>query len=252
MKSKENLILGLLGIITFLLLWELASILNWVNPLFISSPLKVSIEILSMFQTKFIYPHLSISLQEFLLGFVLAVFLGVILGLLIGWYKRLKSITGLLVFALYATPTIALLPLLIIWLGLGILTKVVIVFLSAFFPVLINTVSGVENLDVNLIRLARSFGAKDTDIFRHLALPASIPFIVAGLKLAVSRGLIGMLVAEFYVSSKGLGYLMTFYGSTFQTSKFLAVVLIVVAIGVTLTTAVNLLENRFKTWKTGA
>ncbi|MFA5932447.1 MAG: ABC transporter permease [Microgenomates group bacterium] len=248
-KSKEDLILGLFGLSLFLILWAEAAQLKWIAPIFISSPGEVTKEVIIMFQNRTIFPHLAISLTEFLLGFSAAAFLGIIFGILIGWYKKLRGLTSLLIFALYSTPTIAILPLIVIWLGFDIWTKVLIVFLSAFFPILINTMSGVENLNSDLIRLGRSFGANDLAIFRTIALPGSLPFIVTGLRLAVTRGMIGMLIGEFYVSNKGLGYLITSYGSSFQTSKFLAVVLLVVLIGITLTQTIGLLENKLKSWK---
>ena len=140
---------------------------------------------------------------------------------------------------------VALIPLIIIWLGLGVGAKVVIVFLASFFPILINTIGAVRNLDPVYTKLGKSFGANDFDIFRFIAFPASIPFISTGIRVAIPRGIIGMIVGEFFVSNKGIGYLITFYGSTFQTGKLLAVVVLIVSVSTILTYIANFFEKLF-------
>lgn len=248
MKIKKNIkvyLPGLLAIIAFFVLWELVSRLKLITPLFISSPWEIIREVFEFFVSGTIYDHLLISGQEFTIGFFIALFWGVSLGILIGWYKKFSGITNPFIYGLYATPSIAILPLIIIWLGIDIWPKVAIVFLSAFFPILINTIEGVKNLNPEFVKLGRSLGARDRDIFTKIALPGSMPFILTGIKLAVGRGIIGMLVGEFFVSNKGLGYLINFYGSTFQTGKLLAVVLIVVIISILLTRMVELVQHRF-------
>lgn len=249
-QNQQHLFLGLIGTAIFFIIWEIITRIRLVNPIFLSSPTEVLQTVGQMFISGKIFPHLFISAQEFSIGFILAGSLGVILGLLIGWYRKLESSTSSLIYGLYSTPSIAILPLVIIWVGLGIWSKIVTVFLGAFFPVLINTISGVKNLDPNLISLARSFGAKDRQIFKTIIFPASLPYILTGLKIAIPRALIGMLLGEFFVSNQGLGYLITFYGSTFQTSKLLAVVVIVVTISITLNKLLTLAGKNFRSWKT--
>ncbi|MCL5411443.1 MAG: ABC transporter permease [Patescibacteria group bacterium] len=248
-RSKPNFYLGLVGLSAVLLTWEIVSESGVVNPIFISSPSKILPEALEMIDKGNIYPHLVVSLEEFFLGLILAIFFGIIFGWLIGQYKKLDAFFSPLIYSLYSTPNIALLPLIIIWVGLGLWSKVLIVFLGAFFPILINTISGVKNLDQNFVTLGKSFGATDFDIFRTITLPASIPYIMAGIRMGISRGMIGMIVGEFYVSSHGLGYLITFYGATFQTAKLFSVILIVILVSVSLTATVSYFEKRFQTWK---
>lgn len=248
MKLNKNIrkyLPNLAAITLFFVLWEFVSRFKLVNPLFISSPGEIIGEIFEFFASGTIFPHLLISGIEFTLGFLLAISMGIFWGLIIGWYKKFSKIANPFVYGFYATPNIALLPLIIIWLGLDIWPKVAIVFLSAFFPILINTIEGVKNLNPEHIKLARSFGAKDRDIFRTIAVPGSLPFILTGLKLAVARGIIGMLIGEFFVSNQGLGYLINFYGSTFQTGKLLAVVLMVVIVSILMTRMVELIQKRF-------
>lgn len=245
----QNLPQGLIGVFFFALLWQIVSQFKLINPFFISSPLNVAREIFLMFGSGAIFPHLAISLQEFIIGFGLAVVFAIFGGLLLGWYSKINSALGLLIFALYSTPNVALLPLIMIWFGLGISSKIALVFLGAFFPILINTISAVNNLDQDYVKLAKSFGAKDFYIFQNITIPASMPFIMTGIRIGVARGIIGMVIGEFFVSNKGLGYLITFYGSTFQTSKLLAVVLIVVIISLLTKEGIGIIERKFQTWK---
>jgi len=248
-QNQQHFFLGLIGALIFLIIWETFTRTKVINPIFLSPPTEIMQTEWEFFTSGKIFPHLFISLQEFSLGFVIATILGVTLGLLIGWYKKLESLTSSLIYSLYSTPNIALLPLIIIWTGLGIWSKIIIVFLGAFFPILINTISGVKNLDPNLISLARSFRATDSQIFKTIIFPASLPYILTGFKLAIPRAMIGMIIGEFFVSNKGLGYLITFYGSTFQTAELLAVVVIIIVISVSLTKSVSCLEKYFQSWK---
>lgn len=248
-RKRQNLFLGIAGLIIFLSVWQFIEHFNLIDPILISSPSRVANEFLDMFKNGSIYPHLLISMEEFSLGFILAVIFGIILGLLLGGYRKLEAFSNPLTYALYSTPYIALLPLVILWFGVDIWAKIFIVFLGAVFPILINTISAVNNLDNDFIKLGKSFGASDSQIFRKITFPAALPFIISGIKIAIPRGLIGMIVGEFFVSSQGLGYLITFYGSTFQTSKLLAVVFIVIFISIFLTWLTSLLEKNLQAWK---
>lgn len=247
--KNNNFLLSLTGIIIFLTIWESFSQFKLVSPILFSSPTQILQAELKLFISGKIFTHLFISIQEFSIGFILAATLGVTLGLILGWYKKLEALTSSLIYGLYSTPNIALLPLIIIWAGLGIWSKVTVVFLGAFFPILISTISGVKNLDPSFIQLARSFRASDWQIFKTIIFPASLPYILTGLRLAIPRAIIGMIIGEFFVSNQGLGYLITFYGSTFQTAELLAVVLVVVVISITFTKILAKAEQHFQSWK---
>lgn len=249
--SKTNIVLSLTGVAGFIIIWQILSATKTVDPIFISSPDEVLREFFEMFANKTIFPHLLISIEEFILGFSLASILGIGLGVLIGWYRKLYITSSLLIYALYSTPIVALVPLIIIWAGLGIAAKIIIVFLAAFFPIIINTIDAMQNLNPDYVKLGRSFGANDFDIFKTIALPASIPFMITGLKVALPRGIIGVVVGEFFVSNQGLGYLISLYGSTFQTGKLLAIVLIIIFISVFLTLLLELTGNKFQVQKGG-
>ena len=249
--KKDNLMFGLGGVTIFLVIWEISARFRLVSPILISSPEAVVKSELELFTSKYIYPHLFQSLQEIVLGLSLAICFGVVLGLLIGRFSRLEKITHPLIYSLYSTPAIAIFPLLMMWLGFSIWTKVSIVFLASFFPIIINTISAVKNLDPNFVRLAKSFGANDFDIFKTITLPSSLPYILSGVRIAVPRGITGMVVGEFFASNLGLGHLISFYGGTFQTDNFLAVVLVVVILSVTCTSVLNSVEKRLQNWKPG-
>jgi len=241
--------INLIGAGVLLVLWEMSFRLNWVDPFFVSAPSKVFQEGSKMFTTGKIYPHLWVSAQEFSLGFFLSVTTAIIFGLIIGWYKKIYALLNPIIFAFYSVPHIALFPLIMIWAGLGIWSKVLIISLGAFFPVLITTTQAVKNLDADYIRLARSFGANDFDLFKTITLPAAVPYIMTGLRLAVPRALLGMIAGEFFASHTGLGYLIVNYGASFQTSRLLAVIFIVVVVSITLTETVAYAEKKLQTWK---
>jgi NitT/TauT family transport system permease protein len=167
----------------------------------------------------------------------------------LGWYRRLHIIFDPFVAALYATPRVALVPLFLLWLGIGLKSKIAIIFLGAMFPVLVNVMAGVKTVDEMLVRCARSFGATDRQIFFTLAVPGAVPFIVTGMRLAVGRGLVGLYVAELVASTAGIGHLMNVAGATFQTDKFFVGVVILAVSGYVLTELIKRLEARFESWR---
>ncbi len=247
--KKENYYLGFSGVVGFFIIWEIASKLHLASPILISSPEAVLNAELSLFTSGSIYPHLIQSLQEIFIGLALAIFLGVILGILIGRFGRLEKITHPLIYSLYATPAIVIFPLILIWLGFSIWTKVAIVFLASVFPIIINTSSSVKNLDPNFVRLGRSFEASEFDIFRSITIPSSLPFIISGIRIAIPRSITGMVVGEFFVSNQGLGHLVSYYGATFQTDKFLAVVFIIIVLSMFSIAIIGFFEKKTQEWK---
>lgn len=248
-QKYQELILGSIGIVTFFLLWQWAGSTRVVNPLFISYPTEVLLAAYELFASGFIYKHLWISGQEFFIGYIASVIVGIFVGVLVGWYRLAYSILNPFITVMYITPRLALLPLIILWLGIGLVSKTVLVFLGAVFPILINTMIGMKSVDVNLIRVARSFGASDIQLFKTVALPYAMPFILAGLRLAIGRALIGIIVAEFYGAQGGVGYLLTLYGATFQTDRLMVMILIIVVVGVGLTEIIHFFEKKVEAWR---
>jgi ABC-type nitrate/sulfonate/bicarbonate transport system permease component len=247
---QEKKILGTAAVILFLTAWELCgNTLQLINPMFMSAPSFVFTAAYQMFASGEIYNDLYVSGIEFVWGYLLSVLVAVPFGIAIGWYKRFAYICDPFVNAMNATPRIALLPLVIIWLGIGIISKVGIIFLGAVFPLLINTRDGVKTTPHNLLTAARSFGASDWQIFRSVVLPSTVPFILTGLRLAVGRALIGVMVGELYAATAGIGFMITVAGATFQTDKVFVGVLIFAISGMTLTAVIDRYEHRFDKWR---
>lgn len=248
-RRNENWVLGTLSMLVFLALWELAVRAQAVNPLFTSSPSRIVAAAIEMFSDGSIYGHLRVSAEEFFSGFALAIVIGVPLGILMGWYSRVNAILEPFVTALYATPRIALLPLVVIWFGIGLASKVAIVFLGAIFPILVNTITGVRTIDADFIKVARSFGATDRQMFLSVALPSSVPMLLTGLRLGLGHALVGIVVGEMYGATQGLGYLIAVAGARFQTDRVMVGIILIAALGVALTELLRAIERRFERWR---
>ncbi|WP_197518701.1 ABC transporter permease [Mycobacterium sp. ACS1612] len=237
------------AVVAVLALWQIVAMLRIKPAIILPGPSDVILAFQQLFASATIWTDLATSGKELLYGLVLATLVGLPLGLLIGWYRKLSWAASPLINFLYATPRIALTPLLIIWLGIGQTSKIAIVFLMAIFPILINTASGVQNLDPAVLRVARCFGANDLQIFRTIALPGSVPFIISGLRLAVGQALIGVFVAELSGATHGVGMLMNNAGQQFQTSVVFAGLFIFAITGVVLTGLLRAVEQRFAAWR---
>ena len=162
---------------------------------------------------------------------------------------RVNAVLDPFVSALYATPRIALLPLVMIWFGIGLMSKVAIVFLGAVFPILVNTITGVRTIDADFIKVARSFGSNDRQLFLKVALPSSVPLLLAGLRLGLGHGLIGIVVGEMFGATEGLGFLISVAGARFQTDKVMVGIIIIAVAGMTMTAILRAIERRFERWR---
>jgi NitT/TauT family transport system permease protein len=248
--NQERKILGTIAVIIFLTVWELiGNTLQLINPMFMSAPSLVFKAAVQLFASGEIWNDLYVSGIEFFWGYGLSVIVAIPFGIAIGWYKRFAYVCDPFVNAMNATPRVALLPLVIIWLGIGILSKVGIIFLGAVFPLLINTRDGVKTTPANLLTAARSFGASEWQIFKSVVLPSTVPFILTGLRLAIGRALIGVMVGELYAATAGIGFMITVAGATFQTDKVFVGVLIFAVTGMIMTDIVDRWEHRFDKWR---
>jgi len=253
--NQEKKILGTVSVVLFLAVWELVgNVYQWINPLFMSAPSLILKAAIELFRSGEIWNDLYVSGVEFFWGFILSVVVGIPFGIAVGWYKRAAYILDPFVNAMNATPRVALLPLIIIWLGIGILSKVGIIFLGSVFPLMINTRDGVKTTPVNLLNAAKSFGASQWQIFGSVVLPSTLPFILTGLRLAVGRSLIGVFVGELYAATAGIGFMVTVAGATFRTDKVFVGILIFIIVGLVGTNALDRVERRFDKWhpKVGA
>src|SRR5918994_544954 len=248
--NQEKKILGTAAVVVFLAIWELTgNTLQLINPMFMSAPSLVFKAAVQLFASGEIWNDLYVSGIEFFWGYILSVIFAIPFGIAIGWYKRFAYVCDPFVNAMNATPRVALLPLVIIWLGIGILSKVGIIFLGAVFPLLINTRDGVKTTPANLLTAARSFGASEWQIFKSVVLPSTVPFIITGLRLAVGRALIGVMVGELYAATAGIGFMITVAGATFQTDKVFVGVLIFAISGMIAMELLTRLESRFDKWR---
>jgi len=190
-----------------------------------------------------------VSGQELFLGFVLAIVVGLPLGMLMGWYRRFNKALDPFVTFFNAIPRVSLTPLFIIWFGIGINSKIAVVFLGALFAIVINAAVGVRNLDPALVKAARSFGATDAQLFRTVVLPGCVPFILAGFRLGLAHALTGVVVAELIAAQAGVGLMMATAGATFQTSKVFVGIVIIAGAGVLITNVFARIERRYQSWK---
>ncbi|HVO95687.1 MAG TPA: ABC transporter permease [Terriglobales bacterium] len=248
--NQEKKILGTVAVGIFLLIWELVgNTFKLINPMFMSAPSLIWSAAVQLFGSGEIWNDLYVSGVEFGWGYLLSIVVGVPFGIAIGWYKKFAYVCDPFVNAMNATPRVALLPLVIIWLGIGILSKVGIIFLGAVFPLIINTRDGVKTTPHNLLTAARSFGASEWQIFRSVVIPSTVPFILTGLRLAIGRALIGVMVGELYAATAGIGFMITVAGATFQTDKVFVGVLIFAITGMIATEVVDRAERRFDRWR---
>src|ERR1700691_4590110 len=231
-----------------LLVWEIISRFFVNNALFLAAPSQIAVAIYNLAVTGQLWHHLAISAAEFALGYVIASALGIALGLAMASSVTMKQAFQPWVSGLYATPTIALAPLFILWLGIGIWSKVIVVISLVLFPVAINTEVGLRTTSERLIEMLRSFGATRRQIFFKVSLPSAVPFILAGLKLGIGRGLIGVVVAELFGSPAGLGRLISQSADAFNMPELFAGVVILAIAGIVMTAGFGWLEKRIVPW----
>jgi NitT/TauT family transport system permease protein len=236
---------GFLALI--LIVWQLVGPL--VNPIFFSYPSKIAV---AFYQLTFVTGELQHYMVESLLilfyGLGCAILVGVPLAVLMARFQRVDWALDLPVNAMYATPMVALVPLLVLWFGIYMEAKVIVVFLFCVFPILINTYQGVRECDKNMLEVARSFRSNEWQMWRDVLLPFALPYIAAGIRLAIGRGLVGVVIAEFYTTISGLGYMITRYAHIFDMDKTFVPVILLMVLGVSLTSALKWLERRLAPW----
>lgn len=190
------------------------------------------------------------SAASFATGFGIALVLGVALGLLMGVSRIVEKVLDPYVNALYAMPIIALIPFIMLWAGIGFQAKVIIVVLFAIFPIIINTAVGVKNVDRHYLDIGVAFRASRSAMFLKIVAPSALPFVASGIRLAVGRGIIAMVVAEFLTAISGLGGMIINYSNSFQTAKAFVPVIVLGFLGISLTYLVQIVEQRLAAWKT--
>jgi len=238
-----------LTVLTFLTIWEIAPRTGIIDGTYTSRPSRVIAAGLEIVRTEGFLHDVSVSISEFAIGFALAIAIGVPLGLLLGRFAVLRYLLDPPIMAIYATPHLALLPIVVVWLGIGMQSKIALVFIGAFIPILVNSMAGVRGVERPWVVAARSFCGGEWDIFTKIILPASLPSVILGIRLGVSRAVLGVVVGEMYQSQAGLGNEIMRYGSEFRTDYLLFDVLLVSLFGFSAAAAVRALEERL--WTAG-
>jgi len=241
--------LGLFGIVAFFLAWEVATRFRILNPFYFPPFSQIIAKGYELFVSGMIWEHMVFSLTNFSIGFAIATVLGIVIGIPMGWYKNISRTFDPLLSGIYATPLIALLPLIIMLFGLGPISKIIMTVLAAVFPVLINTMAGIANTDHRLIMMSRAFGATDSTVFLKVSIPGSLPYIVAGMRVALGRALVYIVVAEQYGAAMGLGYLSSVAAQRFQMAAMFVPIVIIACLGAGLNELLKAVERRLDKWK---
>jgi NitT/TauT family transport system permease protein len=247
-EIRRRFLVGTLSVAGGLLFWELVSRFLVANALFLAAPSQIAVAIYSLAVSGELWRHMAISGAEFAIGYVIASIIGIGLGLAMASSARAKQALQPWISGLYATPTIALAPLFILWLGIGIWSKVLVVIFLVLFPVTINTEAGLRTTSERLIEMLRSFGATPRQIFFKVSLPSALPFILAGLKLGIGRGLIAVVVAELFGSRAGLGRLISQSADAFNMPELFAGVIVLAVAGIAMTAGFGWIERRLVPW----
>lgn len=256
---NERLFYAVLGFVGLLIVWELASnydldpetpgIQGLIKRILMSAPTLIFKAAVDDFSSGAIWPHIAISMQEWIYGFLISCFLGIVIGLSAGWFRRFRLMTQPLMSALYATPTIALYPLIVLIAGIGLESKVVLVVLASIFAVIINTMVGVQSVSWKHLEIATSFGASQLQVIRSVVIPTTIPFILTGIRLAAGRSLVGVVVAEFQAANQGVGFYIALNGQTLNTARVFIGLLLLGLWGIFVGELVRVVENRFDAWR---
>jgi len=248
----EPTILGFGSLVVLLLVWEFLPRLITMQEgtkLFFTVPSDIGGTLWQMFATGAIWEPLGVSASAFAIGLSIAIAVGLPVGVLLGRSATLNAMFDPFITAFNATPRLVFLPLFLLWFGLGMWSKVMIVFIGALFPILINTYEGVRNADRVLINVVRSFGATEWGIARLVVVPNALPYIVVGLRLAIGRAVLGVVVAEFFGSEAGLGVVMVRAASRFQVDVVFAGLIVFAVLSLLMTGLVKLLEDRLSQWR---
>ena len=249
MERHRNAMLGAIAVVVFFAAWQAIFLVVPPNPLFFTTPEQIAVGFVDLVESGDLLHDLTVSAVPFGLGLAAAVMIGVPLGIVMGWRVRIGYALDPLMTVFYASPLVALAPLLVIFFGVGVSGKTFIVFTLAVFPFVFNAASGVRAVDRLLINVVRSLGGRERDIYLKILLPSVLPFIVAGARIAVGRALIAVLVGEFFAASEGIGYAISRFGDIFAIDRMFACILTVMVIAVALTEGIRWAERAAFPWR---
>jgi ABC-type nitrate/sulfonate/bicarbonate transport system permease component len=233
-------------VLLILIVWQIVG--PFINPIFFTYPTKIAVAFYDTTVSGELPYFLGQSLEVMVYGLSIALIVGIPLGIAMARIRWLDWALYLPINALYATPLVAVVPLLVLWFGIYLKAKIIVVFLFAVFPVLINTYQGVRECDKNMLEVAHSFRSSEWRVWWDVLLPFALPYIIAGVRLAIGRGLIGMIIAEFYTTISGLGFMITRYANVFEMDKTFVPVIVLMILGVSLTSLLKWVGRRIAPW----
>jgi ABC-type nitrate/sulfonate/bicarbonate transport system permease component len=246
-KVRARFVLG--SVIVVLALWQLAGQTGFVDVMFTSTPSAILQAGIDMVESGELWENAQVTLFEYFAGLVLAVIVGVPVGMLMGWKLRLRQTFEPALIALYVTPSLALLPLVVLALGIGTSSKIAMVFIEAVITIAVNAMAGIRETDPKLVQAARAFCANDRAVFGKVLFPSALPTIMAGLRLGAGRGVIAVIVAELYGGTEGVGLLISTYGQNFSIAPLLFLTLVVAIFGYAVSSLLRAIGTATTSWK---
>jgi NitT/TauT family transport system permease protein len=246
---KQRWIIGVINITAFFVLWQIAATTTDIPQLFLPSVTDVFRELQEMHDEGILWGNLAISAWIYVVGMVISIAIAVPLGLFIGGVRVVDRVAAPYVWAVYTTPRLILMPLVLLWVGINDTARVVIIVLSAVPATMVVVMEGVKTVDNSLLRAARSFGAGRFARFRFVVLPATVPFVATGIRMGVSRGLIGLFIGELFTAANGIGYIITLAGKTFNSARTYGMLLIFILFCVAMVGLSQLLERKVSVWR---
>jgi NitT/TauT family transport system permease protein len=247
--GNERVFYGVTGFAGLIVFWEIAANTGIFRKSLVSAPSSIWKAALTDFGNGTIWPHIASSTGEFAVGFLVSLAIGIPLGLAIGWFRRVDYFCSGLLAGLNATPNVALIPLIVLIAGIGFESKVIVVFLSAFFAVVVTTFTGVQSIARRHLEITRSFGGSRWLAFRTVALPSTIPYILSGIRIGAGRALVGVVSAEFISANQGLGFYIGFFGVFLDTARVMLGIVLFGIFGVVLGEVIRIAEHRYDVWR---
>ena len=248
-SRKQRWLLGILNLTVFFTIWQLVATYTDVPKLFLPSVTEVWAELVEMHTEGILWGNLGISLWVYVVGMVISIAIAVPLGLFIGGVKIVDRILSPYIWAIYTTPRLILMPLVLLWVGINDTARIVIIVLSAVPATLVVVMEGVKTVDNSLLKAARSFGASRTRLFTSVVMPSTVPFIATGIRMGVSRGLIGLFIGELFTAATGIGYIIALSSKTFNSAQTYAMLFIFVFFCVAMVGLTQLLERKVSVWR---
>jgi NitT/TauT family transport system permease protein len=241
-------LIRVLSVVVFLGIWEYFG--RQIDPLFLAAPSAIADAAVEMSRSGELWQALLTTLYPFSIGMLISIFGGIVVGVAMAQWKLVEYVLDPFVNAMYSIPRVALVPLIMLWAGLGVSSKIIILVSIAIFPVIINTFAGIRDVRLSMLEVGRAYCASNSQIFFKIVIPSAVPFLMTGIRLAVGLGIIGIIVAEFFTAQTGLGGLIIRYSNLFATAKMFVPIIVIGLLGVLLTELVRMLEMRLSRWRT--